>query len=280
MFQEIERSVVAKVPGTGADVIATSASFAAVIDGATVSSPCRCCGRRAGALAADAIARVIETLDADSDLPHFLELVQRRLVRATADLDCAGDGWVASAAVYADSRREVWLIGDATALVNGHAYRMTKRVDQVAAEFRSVVDRAAIAAGSSHDDLRADDVGRSAIRPLLIRQHSFRNNLGAEDLAFAALGPEPTPVDLCGVVSVTRGAHRADTADGEGSTGEVVLASDGYPVLLPTLAASESALAGRLAADPLMIAEPPETKGVEPDAASFDDRAYLRLALI
>ena len=35
-----------------------------------------------------------------------------------------------------------------------------------------------------------------------------------------------------------------------------------------------------LARDPLMIDSPPQTKGVAPDANSFDDRLYLRVALV
>ena len=58
----------------------------------------------------------------------------------------------------------------------------------------------------------------------------------------------------------------------------VVLASDGYPRILPTLAASEEALAGLLAADPLCIGPLCGTKGVRPGNVSFDDRAYVRLS--
>jgi hypothetical protein len=59
---------------------------------------------------------------------------------------------------------------------------------------------------------------------------------------------------------------------------EVVITSDGYPTPAPTLAESERLLAERLARDPLML-DPPETKGKRPAANSFDDRAYLRVAL-
>jgi hypothetical protein len=59
---------------------------------------------------------------------------------------------------------------------------------------------------------------------------------------------------------------------------EVVITTDGYPEPAPTLAEAERLLAERLARDPLML-EPPETKGKRPAANSFDDRAYLRVAL-
>jgi hypothetical protein len=59
---------------------------------------------------------------------------------------------------------------------------------------------------------------------------------------------------------------------------EIILASDGYPELLGTLAESEEALAAALAADPLRIyARHPGTKAVAAGARSFDDRSYIRL---
>jgi hypothetical protein len=60
---------------------------------------------------------------------------------------------------------------------------------------------------------------------------------------------------------------------------ELVIASDGYPFIGETLAASESELARLLAIDPWCVAELAGTKGVRPGQVSFDDRAYLRVRL-
>ena len=58
---------------------------------------------------------------------------------------------------------------------------------------------------------------------------------------------------------------------------EIVLASDGYPFLLPTLADSENALQQQRATDPLNIGPKFQaTKAFHPDNNSFDDRAYIR----
>ena len=57
---------------------------------------------------------------------------------------------------------------------------------------------------------------------------------------------------------------------------EIVLASDGYPFLHPTLEASEAALARQLAEDPLNIGTFQATKGCLKGNQSFDDRAYIR----
>lgn len=60
---------------------------------------------------------------------------------------------------------------------------------------------------------------------------------------------------------------------------EVVLASDGYPQLCPTLAESEAALRRQLDDDPFCIRTFKATKGRMVGNQSFDDRAYLRLGV-
>ena len=55
----------------------------------------------------------------------------------------------------------------------------------------------------------------------------------------------------------------------------VVLASDGYPKLFPTLRGSEDYLAKVLKSDPLAINENKQTKMKSKESISFDDRSYL-----
>ena len=62
------------------------------------------------------------------------------------------------------------------------------------------------------------------------------------------------------------------------SLNEVVLASDGYPFLKPTLAASEAALAEQIANDPQNIHSFIATKGIVEGNKSFDDRTYIRFS--
>ncbi len=55
----------------------------------------------------------------------------------------------------------------------------------------------------------------------------------------------------------------------------VVLASDGYPAICPTLDESEKELKRILDSDPLAICENIQTKMMVKGNLSFDDRAYL-----
>ena len=57
---------------------------------------------------------------------------------------------------------------------------------------------------------------------------------------------------------------------------DIILASDGYPFLKPTLAESENALAAQLDSDPLCIRSFKATKGLASGNKSFDDRSYVR----
>ena len=57
---------------------------------------------------------------------------------------------------------------------------------------------------------------------------------------------------------------------------EIVLATDGYPFLYPTLAESEAALKNLLINDPCCMEIYQATKACMKGQQSFDDRAYLR----
>ncbi|MBQ1676532.1 MAG: hypothetical protein II065_03795 [Bacteroidaceae bacterium] len=57
----------------------------------------------------------------------------------------------------------------------------------------------------------------------------------------------------------------------------LILATDGYPQLFPTLAATEAHLQECLHEDPLMLTIHPATKGWMLGSDSFDDRSFLKI---
>jgi len=83
------------------------------------------------------------------------------------------------------------------------------------------------------------------------------------DLGFGAIDGQDVPQRFIEIIPVKPGE-------------EVVLATDGYPQLLPTLRETEEALAQDLLRDPLRIGQHKATKAVAPGQTSFDDRAFLR----
>ena len=147
----------------------------------------------------------------------------------------------------------MWQVGDVGfrfAGMSGEQPR--KRVDEIAAAFRAAVIAAEVAAGSAVS-MGADDPGRAAALALIGRQGFLRNRIGP--YGYAAVDGRPVPPSM-----VVRAVP----------PGELVIASDGYPVIETGLAASEATLARLTERDPWAVGERPGTK-------EADDRAYLRL---
>ena len=122
-------------------------------------------------------------------------------------------------------------------------------------------------AGADPDLLAANDVGRAAIAPLLVRQGTFCNSPDGGEWGYGAINGRRVPLELLSICPVPDNVT------------DLVIASDGYPRIFPTLKASEHALAMLLAEDPLCIGPLRGTKGLTPGNHSYDDRAYLSLQL-
>lgn len=253
-------------PERGDDAVFVSDRLCAVLDGVTSDSTCACCGNSAGRLAVRAVISHLEVMDPGTGLDEFLSGVQSTLGSWFEQHQADESSFAASAVVWNAARDELWFVGDCQAFVGGEQLKFPKAIDQAAATVRSAVLKARLLAGESLEALRAADPGRDAIRPLLRSQSQLRNNLdGGSDLAYAALSTTKVPRALCTTIQV------ADDIS------EIILASDGYPVLLPTLAQTETRLAELLTIDPLCIGPLRGTKGVTPGNESFDDRAFLRV---
>ena len=140
-------------------------------------------------------------------------------------------------------------------------------VDRATSSARAAFLRARLIQGVPVERLRAQDDGRALIRPLLDMQHAFRNvDAPDEPFGYGAIDGRPVP---------QRYLEKWEVPDAR----EIILASDGYPALFPSLVQTEEHLRAELERDPLRIGRSASTKGVAPGAVSFDDRAYLRLAV-
>ncbi|NMM93127.1 hypothetical protein G1C95_0312 [Bifidobacterium sp. DSM 109957] len=156
----------------------------------------------------------------------------------------------ANAVVYSAPRHEIWLFGDCQAIVNGMQIPTVKRVDMLLADLRSFVAQA---------DPTADS--RAAILPFLRVQSRFANHPG--EFGYFVFDGYTDPNWPIRIIPVKPGD-------------EVILASDGYPHLLPTLAESETALQEIRRTDSQLIGEYRSTKGFLPGSDAFDDRTYIR----
>lgn len=164
----------------------------------------------------------------------------------------------ASAAVYSRLRREIWLVGDCQCLVGSQLYENPKPYEQTLAEHRAVKAKQLLAEGVTPAELLADDKARAAIIPEMLSEMTNQNK------TYAVIDGFPIPETKVAVITL------------DFQPWDIVLATDGYPCLCPTLAESEEKLAAQRRDDPLNIGAFKATKGFAPGQNSFDDRTYVR----
>lgn len=166
----------------------------------------------------------------------------------------------ATAVIYNYIRREIWEIGDCPFMVDSQRFSNPQPHEKELGRKRVQAIREALKT-TSVQALLKDDVGRRAILDDLKRECNNQNK------AFAVL--DGTPVFMQGVrIKPVR----------QGKAHEIILASDGYPVLFPTLQETERYLETCLNRDPLCI-ELETTKGKYTGYSSYDDRSYIRIRL-
>ena len=174
----------------------------------------------------------------------------------------------ASAIIYSNQKKEVWMVGDCQAIINGKLYDNSKPYEQEIAQKRVEL----IAQGLSPAE------ARKQIEPLLIKAM-----LSGQNQTYTVIDGFPIYREGVKIVALKMklASSSIDTYFQEhpkpvSSPNEVVLASDGYPFLKPTLAESEAALAHLIAHDPQCIHDFIATKGLVAGNKSFDDRTYVR----
>lgn len=239
------------------DGIVITNDFAAVIDGSTSKTPKRLDpSMKNGRFAMLLISEYIKQMPADYTMNNFCRDITLRIAEEYAKRGIAEDmakhpeeRLTASAIIYSNSRKEVWMVGDCQAIIDGEHYDNSKPYEQEIAMQRATL----IKNGMSPKEARC------AIEPQLIKAM-----LEGQNRQYAVI--DGTPIYMPGTRIVTA-SHC------------VVLASDGYPTLLPTLHESEEALAQHLTDDPQNITDFIATKGLVDGNASFDDRAYIKLTI-
>ena len=148
------------------------------------------------------------------------------------------------------------MVGDCQAIICGKLYENGKPYEEKIAQKRVEL----IQQGMSPAE------ARKQIEPLLVRAM-----LEGQNKTYTVI--DGFPIYREGVRVVALGVLTASESD----SSMVVLASDGYPFLKPTLAESEEALAKQIANDPQNIKYFIATKGIVEGNQSFDDRTYIRI---
>lgn len=252
------------------DGLVVTSDFAAVVDGVTSKSVRHLWRPSGGVVAKDLLTAVVAALPANADMRRVQRIFDGWIRREYEDLPeedrriVEREPWErlqANAVVYSARRHEAWLFGDCQIMVNGVQTPTVKRVDALLGELRSYAMHAIMLRDGSAQYDGDTDPSRELIKPFLRLQTMYENRRGEYGyFVFDGFTDMEYPIR---VVPVQPGD-------------EVVLASDGYPLLRGTLAESERELERLRRDDPMLIDEYRTTKGFTPDLESFDDRAYLR----
>ena len=290
----IESSIIGKKsPEACEDGMVVTDDFIAVIDGSTSKTPKHLNpdmknGRYAMMLISEYIR---EELKADASVDDFCQGVTTYIYNKVYEKlgveerlkEHPEERLTASAILYSRTRNEVWMVGDCQAIIAGKLYENGKPYEEKIARKRVEL----IAQGLSPAE------ARKQIEPLLIKAMLSGQNqtytvidgfpIYREGVKVVSVSDSSSvqgsvsSSDSCSVqdpVSCSGSASASDTIPS--SSSEIVLASDGYPFLEPTLAASEAALAEQIANDPQNIHSFIATKGIVEGNKSFDDRTYIR----
>jgi hypothetical protein len=247
------------------DGLVCTTDHVALLDGATTEPGHEIGGRSPGRFAMEALSAAIRALDPDADAASATAQLSRELGEAL-DEEGVERGVFASACVLIASarRREIWRVGNSTFMIDGRAYVQRWPLAEIPALMRSAYLRALLRAGATTvEEARASDPAYELVAPLLRVERVFRNAPDAGELTYAALDGLEMPPSLIEQMQIPSGAT-------------VVFASDGYPLVAPTLAETESYLQQSLAEDPLRIHVHPEVRGVTEGRVSYDDRSYVR----
>lgn len=290
----IESSIIGKKSSEACeDGMVVTDDFIAVIDGSTSKTPKHLNpdvknGRYAMMLISEYIREELKT-DASVDdfcqgvTAYIYNKVYEKLGVEERLKEHPEERLTASAILYSRTRNEVWMVGDCQAIIAGKLYENGKPYEEKIARKRVELIEQGLSPAEA----------RKQIEPLLIKAMLSGQNqtytvidgfpIYREGVKVVSVSDSSSvqgsvsSSDSCSVqdpVSCSGSASASDTIPS--SSSEIVLASDGYPFLEPTLAASEAALAEQIANDPQNIHSFIATKGIVEGNKSFDDRTYIR----
>ena len=287
----IESSIIGKKsPEACEDGMVVTDDFIAVIDGSTSKTPKHLNpdmknGRYAMMLISEYIR---EELKADASVDEFCQGVTAYIYNKVYEKlgveerlkEHPEERLTASAILYSRTRNEVWMVGDCQAIIDGKLYENGKPYEQEIARKRVELIEQGLSPAEA----------RKQIEPLLIEAMLSGQNQTYTVIDGFPIYREGVKVvsvsDSCSVqdsVPASDSVPCSDSVSASGtifvSSSEIVLASDGYPFLEPTLAASEAALAEQIANDPQNIHSFIATKGIVEGNKSFDDRTYIRFSV-
>lgn len=272
----IEEKTVSKTGNrdTCEDRYCVTEHYACVIDGATNVSGRIYNGLTPGQIASGVIVETIPTLPPDAAISEIIKIINANLINYYKEhgifdsiLENPFSCPTASMVLYSKYRHTIWMIGDCQCMIDGKWYTNAKIVDDIIANIRSFVLETELQKGKTIEELMKKDTGHQAVSSFKRMQYYLQNTKVETQYSYIAITGFDFNVDRIKTLGVDPAAEY------------LVLASDGYPRLKPTLEEVEKELQYILENDPLCFREYKLGKGLIEGNVSFDDRTYVKIRL-
>lgn len=249
------------------DGIFINEHFIAVIDGVTSKGTHLWNGFTSGVYAKNIILNYLVdapfNIDAKQLLSNLNRVLSEQFINVKTE-DEIKEYLRASIIVFSNYYKEIWAFGDCQCMINEETYTHSKKIDYLNSEIRSMAIKGFLKNGVNLEELTKYDRGRELILPFLEMQLLFENT--DDDLGYPVLNGRQINMNSLKRYSVKTGDL-------------IVLASDGYPKLFPTLEKSEAYLKKIITEDPMCYSLYKSTKGLAIGQNSFDDRTYVKFVV-
>nr|WP_321262442.1 hypothetical protein [uncultured Sphaerochaeta sp.] len=261
------------VPELCEDALFFNDHFAAVVDGCTSRKPIKGVPKSSGVIAKECILQGLESLQGNESMTQVFQVLNDSITtwyrgigrecefEADKESRCS-----AYAAIVSVAHRQVWVLGDCQALINDTLVTSHKAIDTLMEGVRALLVEYELANGVTVEELLLNPQPvQQKLASLMKLQTVFQNSDPSLSYSYSVLDGFFTDMESVQVLDLPH------------DTVEVVLASDGYPQVFPTLEATEQYLQKQLEEDPLMVFKNRATKPLFPGNCSFDDRSFLRV---
>ena len=253
------------------DGLVINSNIIAVIDGVTAKGKIKIDDKTTGRFAMEVIKKALEKGVPTESPTVFFSALNDALKNSLCSYLKYTDKDLPRASIiaYLIDKNEIWSYGDCKCIVGNDYFSHKKIIDAVLGNKRAAVIEKELAVSDATLDLAENDIGRNAIMNDLLDQFKYENIhkiVDGNDYGYPVLNGKSICEDMIAIHKVPK-----DTI--------VVLASDGYPILKPTLSESEEELEKLIETDPYCFKIYKSTKGLAAGCLSFDDRTYIRFSV-
>ncbi len=221
-------------------------------------------GKTTGKIAAEIIYDVLGSLNKDAKIQGIIRSINEKMQAFYRTVEFPYDkkekGLQAACVIYSNYYREIWMIGDCQAYVDGEVYFNPKKSDEVLSDMRSLILHTLKA--ENVDWEYAQKEGRSQIELWILKANVFANKEDSQ-YGYAVLNGEEIPASLIKTIKLDEKVHK------------IIFTSDGYPDIKEDLTSTEGYLKTVLEKDAACCEMYLSTKGIKGGQKSFDDRTYI-----